>query len=186
MRRRKAILTLTAIGAGSLLASLPLVQSCQSVHPNEQGLTESKLKLLEEIADTILPKTAGSPGAKEAMIRPFLKTYIEDCFSPQEQKIVIEGLQTLEDAANNRFNNDFMQLDPVKKHALLVEIDKESFQRNKSGEPAHYFSLIRNTVIFGYFTSKAGAMECLRYLPIPGKYEGNIIYKKGDKAWATL
>jgi hypothetical protein len=155
-------------------------------YPKEAGLSENKLRLLEEIADTILPKTAGSPGAKEAMIRPFLKSYVEDCFSPAEQKAVIEGLQVLNNSAKDKYHIDFLQLEPSKRHELLVGIDKEALQQqNKPGGPVHYFSMIKNMVIFGYFTSKAGATQCLRYLPVPHRYEGNINYQKGDKAWAT-
>ena len=29
------------------------------------------------------------------------------------------------------------------------------------------------------------ATQVLRYLPVPGKYDGNVPYKKGDRAWAT-
>src|ERR1700676_5385930 len=35
------------------------------------------------------------------------------------------------------------------------------------------------------FTSEPGATKALRYIAVPGKYEGCIPYKKGDKAWAT-
>ena len=30
-----------------------------------------------------------------------------------------------------------------------------------------------------------GATKVLRYVSIPGKYDGALPYKKGDKAWAT-
>jgi hypothetical protein len=36
----------------------------------------------------------------------------------------------------------------------------------------------------GYFTSEIGAKQALRYLPVPGRFEGCIPYKKGDKAFA--
>jgi hypothetical protein len=36
----------------------------------------------------------------------------------------------------------------------------------------------------GYFTSEIGSKQALRHLPVPGKYDGNFPYKKGDKAWA--
>jgi hypothetical protein len=39
--------------------------------------------------------------------------------------------------------------------------------------------------LLGFFTSKPGATEALRYVPVPGKYEGCIPYSKGEKAWAT-
>jgi len=36
----------------------------------------------------------------------------------------------------------------------------------------------------GFFTSKTGATETLRHIQVPGKYDGALPYKKGDKAWA--
>jgi hypothetical protein len=37
----------------------------------------------------------------------------------------------------------------------------------------------------GLFTSKIGATEVLRYVAVPGKFEGCVPYTKGEKAWAT-
>jgi hypothetical protein len=37
----------------------------------------------------------------------------------------------------------------------------------------------------GFFTSEPGATKALRYIAVPGHYDGNLPYKKGDKAWAT-
>jgi hypothetical protein len=45
--------------------------------------------------------------------------------------------------------------------------------------------MMKELSVLGYFSSKEGATQALRYLPIPGKYDGSFPYKKGDKAWAT-
>ena len=37
--------------------------------------------------------------------------------------------------------------------------------------------------MLGLFTSQVGMMEVLKYEPIPGRYEGCVPYKKGDKLW---
>jgi len=50
--------------------------------------------------------------------------------------------------------------------------------------PAHYFTMMKQLTLLGYFTSKPGATEALRYVPVPGRYEGCIPYTKGEKAWA--
>jgi hypothetical protein len=50
---------------------------------------------------------------------------------------------------------------------------------------AHY-SMMKQLTISGYFTSEAGRKGALRYKPIPGSYNGNLDYKKGDKAFAGL
>ena len=50
---------------------------------------------------------------------------------------------------------------------------------------ADFFHKFRQLVITGYFTSEIGHTQARRHVPVPGKYEGCIPYKKGDKAWAT-
>jgi len=71
----------------------------------------------------------------------------------------------------------------------LVTLDKEAkksmIKNKKEDEQAHYFSMMKQLTLWGYFTSKPGATQALRYVAVPGRYEGCIPYKKGDKAWAT-
>jgi hypothetical protein len=43
---------------------------------------------------------------------------------------------------------------------------------------------MKQLTMLGYFTSEVGSTQALRYVPVPGKYEGCIPYKKGDRAWA--
>jgi hypothetical protein len=52
--------------------------------------------------------------------------------------------------------------------------------------PNHYFQQIKQLAIFGYFTSQKGRTEALRFVPVPGRWEAVIDYKKGDKAFAGL
>jgi len=69
-----------------------------------------------------------------------------------------------------------------------VELDKEAkdyMSKKKPDEPSHYFRMMKELTLWGYFTSEVGATKALRYVAVPGRYEGCIPYKKGDKAWAT-
>jgi hypothetical protein len=45
--------------------------------------------------------------------------------------------------------------------------------------------LVKQLTLMVFFTSKVGATEVLRYVAVPGRYDGNMPYKKGDRAWAT-
>ena len=38
--------------------------------------------------------------------------------------------------------------------------------------------------LLGYFTSEIGSKQARRYVAVPGRFEGCIPYKKGDKAFA--
>jgi hypothetical protein len=54
----------------------------------------------------------------------------------------------------------------------------------KPEDPGHYFRMMKELTLLGYFTSEIGFKEARNYVEIPGRYEGCIDYKKGDKAFA--
>ena len=58
-------------------------------------------------------------------------------------------------------------------------------KNKKKDDPVHYFLMLKQLTILGYFTSETGASQALNYIAVPGKYDGSYPYKKGDKAWAT-
>ncbi|MEM9985724.1 MAG: gluconate 2-dehydrogenase subunit 3 family protein, partial [Bacteroidota bacterium] len=43
---------------------------------------------------------------------------------------------------------------------------------------------MKQLTLWGFFSSKIGATEVLRYLEVPGKYDGSYPYQEGDRAWA--
>ena len=63
-----------------------------------------------------------------------------------------------------------------------VKAANEGKKENKL--PLHYYTMMKQLTLFGFFTSKTGATETLRHIQVPGKYDGAYPYKKGDKAWA--
>ena len=64
------------------------------------------------------------------------------------------------------------------KTAAAYESSKES------DAPPHYFTLIKQLATFAYFSSEIGMTKALRYNPIPGRFDGCVEYKVGEKAWA--
>ncbi|HEX7753740.1 MAG TPA: gluconate 2-dehydrogenase subunit 3 family protein, partial [Niabella sp.] len=79
-------------------------------------------------------------------------------------------------AAFDQQQDDWVKSEEAKKDFAASHM-KESF-------PPHYFSLMKQLTLWGYFTSKPGATQALRYMETPGKFDGAYPYKKGDKAWA--
>ena len=167
--------------------------------------TPDNVAFLNEVADTILPTTS-SPGAKAANVGQFMGVMVRDCYTPDDQKTFINGIAKLNDAANKKSGSKFMELTLQQRTDLLVDLDKEqkefTSKRDKDlatdkekhkGEltyvaPAlskHYFRMMKELTLLGYFTSEIGATKALRYIAVPGHYDGCVPYKKGDKAWAT-
>jgi hypothetical protein len=52
------------------------------------------------------------------------------------------------------------------------------------GEPAHYFRMMKELALLGYFTSEIGYTKAMRYVESPGRFEPCIPYTPGEPAWA--
>ena len=51
--------------------------------------------------------------------------------------------------------------------------------------PAHYFRMMKELALLGYFTSEIGATQALRYVESPGRYDPCVPYTPGEKEWAS-
>ncbi|MES1161115.1 MAG: gluconate 2-dehydrogenase subunit 3 family protein, partial [Bacteroidota bacterium] len=151
------------------------------------NFSNDDVAFLDEVAETILPAT-DTPGAKEAKVGEFMTTIVRDCYTEKDQKIFVDGMQKLNEESKKKYGHAFPDIKPEERHDLLVELDKEQkayTAKKKEDDPAHYFRMMKELTLWGYFTSEPGATKALRYVAVPGRYEGCIDYKKGEKAWAT-
>ena len=189
MNRREALTRVAWIMGGTVIGANLFLEGCtREASKTVEGLFEpATVDFIGDIADTILPPTS-SPGAKEAGVGDFIPVMVKDCYTEADQKTFVEGLTKLEQASNDKFGRKFQELDASERTTLLAEIDREAknYQREKKEEdPNHYFHLFKQLTLLGFFTSELGATKALRYVQIPGRYDGDYPYKKGDKAWAT-
>jgi hypothetical protein len=191
MNRRDAIARVGLILGGTVVGSQVFLSGCakkSEVAATGNTFTPETISFLDEVGETILPASAASPGAKESKIGEFMKTIVSDCYEEKDQKIFMDGIGKLNEASNKKFSKDFMSLSATEKHDLLVEVDKEAkdnLANKKEGDPQHYFTLMKQLTLWGYFTSEVGSTKALRFLPVPGRYDGAYPYKKGDRAWAA-
>jgi hypothetical protein len=209
MERREAVKYISALLGGTVIGANAFITGCKTKTGNIHEWSDDDIAYLNEVGETILPQTS-TPGAKAADVGRFMTVMVNDCYEEGDQKVFREGMTRLNDAADKKFNNRFMKLSPQQRHELLVELDKESkdyqkkvddFNKNEEAKDndetargnlkyvrqhmsPHYFFMMKQLTMLGYFTSKVGMTQALRYEPVPGRYEGCIPYKKGDKAWA--
>ncbi|MDO3644130.1 MAG: gluconate 2-dehydrogenase subunit 3 family protein [Mucilaginibacter sp.] len=208
MNRRDAIGRVALLMGGAVIGAEFFVSGCKSggSAPKVADLfLPDNVAFLDEVADTILPTTS-SPGAKAAQVGHFMAVMVQDCYTTGDQETFLEGIGKLNDASDKKFSKKFMELTPQQRTDLLVDLDKEqkeyTAKKNKDAEadaakhkgekdykapevPNHYFKMMKELTLLGYFTSEIGATKALRYIAVPGHYDGNVPYKKGDKAWAT-
>ena len=185
---RRELLKLIALATGTAFIGGDMFLSGCTNTPELGGASFSEMDIafLDEVGETILPKTS-SPGAKDAAVGSLMTVMVNDCYKKEDQQVFHEGIRKLDEACNKKHQATFMKATPEQRTSLLVDLDKEAkeFQKaKKPEEPAHYFTMMKQLTLFGFFTSKPGATEALRHVAVPGKYDGAYPYKKGDRAWA--
>lgn len=192
MNRRDALARVALLMGGAVIGADYLLTGCGPA-TSEKGssytfkpLDAKQVAYLDEVSDTILPPTK-TPGAKAAKVGSFMAVMVRDCYAPNDQQIFVEGIDKLEDASQKQNGKGFLESTPAQRLALLkaVETEQKEYSKTKKIEaPNHYFRMLKELTLLGYFTSEVGATQALRYQPVPGKYDGDVPYKKGDKAWA--
>jgi Gluconate 2-dehydrogenase subunit 3 len=190
MNRREALNRVTLLLGGTVVGGMAFLEGCKSGDSKiAVGLPFSaeNIAFLDEVAETIIP-TTNTPGAKAALVGSFMNTMVVDCYEEKDQKIFVEGITKIDEASKKKNGKSFMESSADERKALLTEIDQELKSYNKGKkpeEPNHYFGLMKQLTLLGYFTSEIGCTQALQYVAVPGRYEGCIPYNKGDRAWAT-
>ena len=186
MNRRDAVQHISLLLGGTIVGSNFFLNGCKSTEEKKVAFTSEDASYLDEIADTILPSTK-TPGAKAAKVGSFMTVMVNDCYTENDQKVFFDGMQKLNDLSNKTNNKSFIESTPQQKHDLLVKLDKEQkdyMKNKKETDPSHYFRMMKELTLLGYFTSEIGCTQARRYVEVPGRFDGCVPYKAGDKAWA--
>jgi PBP1b-binding outer membrane lipoprotein LpoB len=202
MNRRDALARVAIIMGGTVIGADFFLTGCSSPAKEKEKtaagdtaaakeakpfLDAKQVSLLDEVGETILPATQ-TPGAKAAQVGSFMSVMVRDCYPPADQQIFLNGLTKLDQDCQKKNGKGFLACDAAQRTSFLTALDAEqkAFTQNKQkDDPAHYFRMMKELTLLGFFTSEVGATKALRYLPVPGRYDGNVPYKKGDRAWAT-
>lgn len=188
---RRELLKMIVAATGAAMVGLPaLVHGQVPAAAARMAFSEADIGTLDEIAETILPRTR-TPGAKDAGAGLFMATFVSDCYTARQQATFRAGLADIDTRAGGRF----VSLTPEARSELLRALDAEARARHadvtETGTPEedeampHYFTMLKQLAIFGFFTSKVGATGVLQYVAVPGRYEGDLAYVPGTPAWGT-
>ncbi len=188
---RRELLKMIVAATGAAMVGLPALVHGQSPTAGAKTLfSDADVGTLDEIAETILPRTK-TPGAKDAGAGAFMATFVTDCYTQKQQVAFRAGLVDIDKRAGGRF----VSLAPQDRTGLLRALDAEARKHAvdvtetgtaEAGEAMpHYFTMIKQLAIFSFFTSKVGATEVLKYVAVPGRYDGDLAYVPGTPAWGT-
>lgn len=187
MNRRQAISSVAVLLGGSIIGGeIFALAGCKSTAKQVNDLfTTTDVAFLDEIAETIIPAT-NTPGAKAAETGGFMALMVKDCYTEENQQVFVKGLKDVNDKALANYKAEFITLKPAQKEELLNQLDSEQkeFQKTKAKEqPAHYFRMMKELTLLGFFTSEIGGTKVLSYQEVPGRYDACIDYKSGDPVY---
>ena len=191
-----------ALICGDALVAAPFDAAVQSA-VTTAGVGEfsaADVALLDEIAETILPQTS-TPGAKAAQTGAFMALMVTAAYTPANQQVFRDGLRALDEACRRLHGASFMAATPEQRLALLNELDREQKKMMDARTPAppsrapapppppsdapvHYFRMMKELALLGYFTSEIGVTQAQRYVESPGRFDPCAPYTSGEKSWA--
>ncbi len=150
--------------------------------------------LINRLIEIIIPET-DTPGATEAGVGKFIELILVDWLNDEERLVFMAGLESVSDMAKNHFDKDALDLssDELLKILSSLELDAEEHPwydlGNQGGaflegHPAPFICQLKELTIYGFFTSKVGSTQVLRYMPMPMSFDGDVPLKEGDSTWA--
>jgi hypothetical protein len=199
MDRREAIKRAALLVGGSIMMP-DILKAWNAPHIIDNPffkITVAQEALIAEIAETIIPTTS-TPGAKAAGVPAFIIKMLADCYEKKTSDNVMTSLTAFDAGCKEKYGKSFVEIGEAERIEALKAAEKQAYTDrekykkdtqswgNTTIEPAQpFFFIMKSLTATGYFTSEIGATQALRYEPVPGRYDGNFPYKKGDKAWAT-
>lgn len=193
--------------------SLPALADTLEASATRRALTGKPLfftadqdATVAELADTIIPTTS-TPGAKAAKVNEIIDVILKDCYKEADQKRFVEGLAQTNKLSADAYGKAFVQLDPTQRIEIVKKLEADAKEQkarmaankanaqNSSGQAdlqvpkeqvvyTPFFTILKDLTLSGYFTSEIGATQALEYVAVPGRYDGCVPLKAGQKAWA--
>ncbi|WP_232074132.1 gluconate 2-dehydrogenase subunit 3 family protein [Spirosoma aureum] len=211
MNRRDALMRVAALAGATM--TLPALAETLEASATRRALTGKPLfftadqdATVAELADTIIPTTS-TPGAKAAKVNEVIDILLKDCYKPEDQQRFLEGLTQTNKLSQDAYGKAFVQLDPAQRIEVVKKLEAEAKQQLAQMASAKaaakvensqadlqmpdskkrytpFFTILKDLTLTGYFTSEIGATQALEYVAVPGRYDGCVPLKAGQKAWA--
>ena len=190
MNRRKAIYSLMLLGAGSVATYTGYKIYQVNKKPNLMFLDEY-VDLIAALTENIIPRT-DTPGAIDTGSPAILIAMIKNNADRKTQNNFIDGLKELLHYSTDKYVQSFATL-PFATQQQIVKVfyEKGKNYAGKSGKVKNkilgksFFEILKQYTSIAYCTSKEGASIGLAYDYIPGKFEGCVPLRPGQKSWAT-
>jgi len=187
LTRRKALQgAVSLIGGTVALVQLGPLASRAAAAATENAapvfFDQDQFSVIEIIVDLIIPET-DTPGAITAGVHHFIDLMLAEWASPERQSRYVQGLQDIDQRAREAGEEGFATNSSAQQMQLLQALDREA---HIDGAPDTFFREFKKLVLFGYYSSEAGATIELKFDRIPGDYQPCVPIDDPARAWFWL
>jgi hypothetical protein len=124
----------------------------------------------------------------------FKKSFLEISVAQRQQLLSKLRDQTVADTKAERDALDSQEKADREKKTANPEDAKSQTEnqeevsilpKEKLNMKPRFFAIARDLTLLGYFTSEIGATKAYEYVEIPGRYDGCVDLKPGQRVWAS-
>lgn len=148
------------LGCSTLSLDLKAVDAALTFKGAVSSGSGLHIALISRISDIVIPET-DTPSASQAGVPGYINFYLSE-FLPRDK--ASEFLGGLSEAFAQ---GEFLSLDAAQQVNIVQALDDAL---NTEAENPTYKKL-KELIVIGYYTSRVGATQALRYDPIPGPYK---------------
>lgn len=154
---RREFVKMTTLGAGALslaVGSLSVIGGCSSSpKPSNYFFSESEIKLMEAIAEQIIP-TDEWPGGRDLGVVNFIDKQLVGPYLRFQQDYR-KGFEALEKTCENKFHSKFEKLSWDSQTSVLKDMEAGKLEGDawKNDFSKYYFELLRSHCMQGYYGS---------------------------------
>lgn len=191
---RRALMRNVALLLGA--ATVPTLAGCKAMMQDDGALDEAQMKLLNAIADTIIPET-DTPGASAVGVPKQISGMLKEWASEATRAELTGAIDAIGQLSKGK---DFADLAPAERAALLKPYDADAVKPGPPpkekpkglsmmmGPPTANPAYVRlkGLIINLYYASEMANEKELVFEPVPGKFVASMKVTPESRPFAGL
>lgn len=141
-----------------------------------------QFNLLQRLVDVMIPQT-DTPGAHAAGVHHFIDLMLSEWASTDRQVRYTDGLQKLHTQLQTDSGESFVSSSPEQQLERLTALDETAYAEDSSDD---FYREFKKLVLFGYYSSEAGATVELQYEPMQADYKACVPIEDIGRTWFWL
>lgn len=176
MNRRHAIRTAFIFSAGAaLLPSCLQKDTTTAIDFKNIVVNSEQQKMLAQLTATIIPTTKFI-GAAEVKAHEFTLMMVDDCYSPEKQKLFTDGMQQFDKLVSTKYGKSFIDCSNDQKTAWLTAIENK---KDIPDDVVQFYQTTKQHTLQAFTSCKQYMVDVRKYNMVPGPdFKGCLPLKK--------